>query len=339
MHITELILYPIKGCAGISLSSAKATSLGLASPSGLLRDRTWVISRPGGRMVTQRIRPEICLIKTRIEPVEAIYDPNFPVEDAFLVLSAPKMPELKIPLAQRAGRPVEDITIWNWSGTAYDEGKEAAEWFTKYLRGMEVKLLRYGGKDAATAAAPAPPTPSSFQRPVEARFAPKDGTQETAFADGFPYLIATNPSLDDLNHHLGRGQEIPMNRFRPNIVIAGDKVDDAVVPKAWDEDGWYEVKLADGVVLRNVKPCSRCKVPTINQATGVEEEEPARTLMRMRSGRALGWTQSKEYLNSMYFGSNMCMMGGEGEGVAVGDSFEVLSLLPSIPVAPVDGTS
>lgn len=92
-------------------------------------------------------------------------------------------------------------------------------------------------------------------------------------------------SLSDLNNRLG--QSLPMNRFRPNIVIAG-------APAAWDDDNWRSVRISSsssgsssstgqgGVLLQYVKPCSRCIVTTVDQETAAVGKEPLKTLGTFR---------------------------------------------------------
>ena len=100
-----------------------------------------------------------------------------------------------------------------------------------------------------------------------------------SFADGYPVLLIGAASLDDLNGRLTT--KLPMNRFRPNVVIEGS------IPYA--EDGWRRVRIGE-VAFRVVKPCARCVVTTVEQATGTrgdERTEPLRTLATYRKS-ALG---------------------------------------------------
>lgn len=99
---------------------------------------------------------------------------------------------------------------------------------------------------------------SDFVRPTAANWSPKGGLNQAAFSDGFPLLLATEASLADLNLRLE--QPLPMNRFRPNIVVGGEGM------RAWCEDKWGEVRIA-GNRLSLCKPCSRCKVTTTDQVT------------------------------------------------------------------------
>ena len=58
----------------------------------------------------------------------------------------------------------------------------------------------------------------------------------TEFSDGFPILVISRASLADLNSRLPKA--LPMERFRPNLVIDG--------VGAYDEDRIHELR-ADGV--------------------------------------------------------------------------------------------
>lgn len=133
-----------------------------------------------------------------------------------------------------------------------DEGDEAAEWLTSYL-GIPVRLARYAGR----AGDPGPPSDDPQRRAVDPAWTPSGAETETAFADGFPFLLANAASLDDLNKQLAAKGEtaLPINRFRPNFVVAG--------AQPWQEDSWAGLRLGSGdggVAFDNVKPCDRCKV-------------------------------------------------------------------------------
>jgi uncharacterized protein len=334
-ELKQLVLYPIKGCGGITLPAVSITPLGVASPSGIIRDRAFMIVKAEGKpFVTQRQKPALALVRTRIEPAEALLEGStIPAEDITLVVSAQDMPEdLRIPIVVNASttKPSIDVTVWGWSGAALEESPEAAAWFTKYL-GVPSKLVRYAGSAAAK-----PAIASSFERHVDPEWT--SDPHPVAFADGFPYLVANEASLEDLNTRLKaenqQEEEIFMNRFRPNIIIGGESA------TPWEEDHWQEVKFlsnksrtteestSDTAILRNVKPCSRCKVPTINQETGVVGEQPAKIMYKFRSGNFLGWTQPSSFKASVFFGSNMCCIKGAGTVVRVRESkMEVVSLL------------
>jgi len=133
-----------------------------------------------------------------------------------------------------------------------------------------------------------------------------DSGATTLFSDGYPLLVVGEASLDDLNARLAdRGlREVPMNRFRPNLVVAG-------LP-AFDED--HVESLACGnVVLKLVKRCTRCEVTTTDQATGHRLEEPLRTLSTYRRD---------DRLAGVTFGMNAIVVRGAGATLAVGDAME-----------------
>ena len=106
-------------------------------------------------------------------------------------------------------------------------------------------------------------------RPANPAFAPPG--VRVGFADGFPFLLISEESLADLNRRLA--DPLPMNRFRPNLVVAGGE--------PYAEDGWGRIEIG-GVRLQVMKPCERCLVTTTDQATGERGKEPLRTLATYR---------------------------------------------------------
>lgn len=108
-------------------------------------------------------------------------------------------------------------------------------------------------------------------RRIDARYARRLSDQ-TGFADSYPFLLISQASLDDLNARLA--SPVPINRFRPNIVISGCD--------AFAEDDWREIRIG-GIVFNIVKPCARCAIPTIDQDTAIAGPEPLRTLAAYRT--------------------------------------------------------
>jgi uncharacterized protein YcbX len=115
----------------------------------------------------------------------------------------------------------------------------------------------------------------------------------TAFSDGFPLLLISQASLDDLNSRLTQNQQQPvtMNRFRPNLVVSGCE--------AFAEDGWKKIRIGE-ITFRIVKPCSRCVIPNIDIETAERGNEPARMLASYRKRD-----------NKIFFGQNVI---AENEG-------------------------
>ena len=169
-----------------------------------------------------------------------------------LRIEAPGMPPLETPLHPT---PVvaTQVTVWDDTVSASWVGESAASWFTEFL-GTPCSLVHMA---------------EDVLRPADPAYAPSGA--RVSFADGFPFLLISEESLADLNSRLG--QALPMNRFRPNLVVSGGQ--------AFAEDGWDRIEIG-GIRLRVVKPCGRCVVTTTDQATGERGQEPLRTLATYR---------------------------------------------------------
>ncbi len=139
-------------------------------------------------------------------------------------------------------------------------------------------------------------------RPVNPKYAPRP-TDQVSFADGYPFLIVSEASLAELNSRLD--DPLPMNRFRPNIVVADTE--------AYAEDTWRAIRVG-GEAIDVVKPCGRCMVTTTDQATAPRAKEPLRTLATYRRDTGGG----------PLFGMN-AIQRASGGTIHVGDSIEVLA--------------
>lgn len=274
MKITQLTIYPVKSLRGISLERAELTERGLA------HDRQWLVVDDIGRFVTQRQLPGMARISVRLT-------------DEALVLEHPDAAPLAVPL-EGEDRPRLPVYVWDDLCQALDEGAEAAAWLGAVLgdfKGSGLRLVRFAPDQ---------------RRDVEAHYLAPDERAHTAFADGYPFLVVTQGSLDEVNRRLAaKGlAPVPMERFRPSIVV------DAAEPFA--EDGWDALTLHEGAVRLGLrKPCQRCKITTVDQATGeiAVPGEPLRTLVEMNTRRAPGG----------YFGQNAILLTGDGDTLAVGD--------------------
>jgi hypothetical protein len=176
------------------------------------------------------------------------------------------------------------VTVWRDECEAIDEGDGAARWFTDHL-GVGVRLVRLANDDAR-------PLGTTAAQPGD----------RVSFADAYPFLLLSLGSLRHLNSRLNL--PVPMDRFRPNIVVDGCK------PHA--EDGWASIRIGE-VDFDVTKPCARCVVTTTDQETGERGREPLQTLASYRTedGRVL-------------FGQNLVQR-GTGT-VRVGDDVEILAL-------------
>jgi uncharacterized protein YcbX len=237
--LTELNVYPVKSCGGVALHSA------LLARTGLEHDRTFmVVHEQGGRFLSQRTHPRLALVKTEFKLGQ-------------VVLRAPGMVRMDLPL-DTAGDDLQ-VAVWNDTVMACDMGNVAAAWFTQVI-GTPARLARFNPE---------------VTRPVSEAYNPGIASS-TEFADGYPLLVLSRASLASINERLaekGIGS-VPMNRFRPNIVIDG--------LDAFDEDYIDTLTFGDAVI-KLVKPCIRCEIPNTDQETAERYAEPGRTLAEFRA--------------------------------------------------------
>lgn len=274
--VTELHLYPIKSCAGIAVPEAEFGISGLVAQG--VHDREWMLVTRDGQFLTQREYPRMALVTPRIDG------------DAVEV-SAPGMPPLRLPLAYDATGPGMTVQIWDHVVEAADCGDAAAAWFADAIQGP-CRLVRFR---------------PDVQRPTSTKWT-GGAPAETRFADGYPILLIGQASLDDLNARLqaaGR-TPLPMNRFRPNLVVDG--------LEAFEED-YVESLTGAGLALRPVKPCARCPIPAIDQATGISGPDPLDILQTYRANPRMD--------GAVCMGMNCIVTAGEGSRLRVGQQLEV----------------
>ncbi len=271
MQVTELNIYPVKSLRGVGLSAARLT------PRGLAYDRHWMVVDKAHRFVTQREIPPMARVAVRL------------TDDA-LILEHPDTVPLAIEL-DRSDQPRLMVTIFRDRCEALDEGGEAAEWLSTVLGQQGLRLVRF---------------PDDARRDVEPDWLQGEQAQ-TAFPDGYPFLVTAEGSLAALNERLAdKGLDtVPMDRFRPNIVLDSSA---AFTEREWDElagdnHGWR-------IGLR--KPCKRCKVITVDQRNGDRPalKEPLKTLAEMAT---------QPGMKGAFFGQNAILLAGDGRTVRVGD--------------------
>jgi uncharacterized protein YcbX len=272
--IAGLFIYPVKSCRGLSVSRAILGRAGLEF--GNVADREWMIVGTGGHFLTQREEP--CL--ARIVPV---------LLEHTLVLSAPGVEPLMVDLAKHKQYSRIPVSLWDSELSAIDCGNTPAEWLSSLLR-REVRLVRFD---------------ETCRRESNREFT-GNIVALNRFSDGYPMLILSQSSLDDLNDRLiadGRDR-LPMDRFRPSIVFDG--------LEAYEED--FVLRFgSDGISLRPVKPCPRCAIPAVDQATGVQGPDPRDILAKYRLNARHG----------IVFGQNTVTESGIGEIVRVGQKLDV----------------
>lgn len=267
LTLTEVWVYPVKSCRGIGLTEARLMARGLEW------DREWMVVGEDGRFLTQREHPALATVGVSLAP------------DA-LGLSAPGRPPLRVPLEPgESGRSVRQVEVWGHRCPALDEGDGAAAWWGAYL-GAPARLVRFDPRYRRLSSL-------EWTGGLEA---------ENGFSDGYPLLVLSEESLEDLNWRLGGpGSGLSMNRFRPNLVVRGGGVG------AEDRLGDFH---CGPIHLRGVKPCARCPITTTDQDTGVVGVEPLRTLATYRRDPRVG---------GVVFGQNTICVAGVGEWLRVGD--------------------
>lgn len=257
----RLFIYPVKSAAGIECDSAQLT------PHGLRHDREWMIVDAAGRFVTQREEGRLALLSTAIEG-EA------------LRLSIPSGHSIRVALEH--GGDCVAVQVWKSGCRAFDAGGEAARFLSDFL-GRPLRLVRFD---------------LSQPRFSDARWTA--GQQVSSlFSDGFPLLVLSRASIDDLSARVG--QDLPVQRFRPNILLEG--------VAAYAEDGAAELEAGD-VKLQLTKACTRCAITTIDPATGDRMgAEPLATLKSYRFDRDL---------QGVVFGRNAYAIAGVGSTLTRG---------------------
>ncbi len=232
-----------------------------------------MITRPDGRFLSQRTHPALARLVPRLM-------------SGAIELSCPGMPPLVVGAEPAGDR--REVVVWDDRMTAVDAGATAAAWLTRAL-GEPVRLVR---------------TAADTRRYADRRWVGERDVP-VSFADGYPVLVCTSASLEALNARLA--VPVPMERFRPNLVL------DGLAPFA--EDAIRAVRIG-AVVLRFVKPCTRCTVPAVDQDTGEPSTDPAPALKAFRYDRAL---------RGVTFGVNAVAEGAPGTMLAVGDAVEVVA--------------
>ncbi|GAB4023579.1 MOSC domain-containing protein [Spirosoma migulaei] len=247
MTISELHIYPIKSLSGISVQEI------IVEEKGFRHDRRFMLVTPNRTagpwvFMTQRTNHQMALIDVTIQRSD--------VSDDTLRIWHRHRPHDVLELPLVVTTPTETILVSIWDSTdvpAVTVSAEADRWFSNVL-GTPCRLVFM---------------PETTQRAVDPKYAREEDT--VSFADGYPYLLIGQASLDTLNQRLA--EPITMRRFRPNIVVQGSS--------PYEEDSWAEFRINE-LTFYGVKPCARCVLTTIDPETGEQGKEPLRTLTTYR---------------------------------------------------------
>jgi uncharacterized protein YcbX len=271
-EITKLYIYPIKSCHGISVPSARLL------PTGLDLDRTWMwVTYPDYKFLTIRNLAKMTLIRPDYDASTDTLTVTAPAPnsvDAKLQFSVPAHPSLSW---LEENTEVVDATVWSSTTKAYCYSTKLTGGFNEFF-GKEVRLV--------------------YKPPFsdEPRMLGSNGAKEllgrdanTLFPDMMPLLVGSEKSIGELNERLKKAEDlsIDVRRFRPNILVKGDK--------PWDEDRWKTLKISpesgskwwkmgtDCEVLDVTQRCARCHVPNVDPETAEEHKrQPWDTLMKYR---------------------------------------------------------
>lgn len=247
ISIQDLYVYPIKSLGGIRLNQSKVEE------RGFQYDRRWMLVDTHGIFLTQRTHAQMTFLKVELgEKGLNVFD------------SRNQGDQISIGYDQISDQEIE-VKIWDDTVMAKTIDDKFDDWFGQKL-GMDCHLVVM---------------PEYTQRKLSLKYAVNE--ESVSFADGMPYLILGQESLEELNSRLET--KVNMDRFRPNIVFRGGE--------AFVEDSWKKIKIGE-VSFQVVKPCARCVLTTIDQQTGTQSKEPLKTLASYRTRD-----------NKVYFGQNM----------------------------------
>jgi uncharacterized protein len=266
--LASLHVYPVKGCRAVDLDEAAV------EPWGLAGDRRWLIVDADCQFMTQRKHPALARVVIAGGA------------GADITVSCDGYPALPVAAPDESAELLK-VTVWRSTVLAASAGPEADAWFSAYL-GESVRLVYLDD-----------PT----RRAVDPDYGADGDT--VSFADGYPVLLTSTESLDQLNQWLNAAgdQPVPMNRFRPNVVVSGYH--------PWDEDRWRRIRIG-AVPFRVAKPCGRCVVTTTDQTTGMRGSQPLKMLAARR-----------RFGQNLVFGQNL-IPDSPGH-IRVGDPIEIIS--------------
>jgi uncharacterized protein len=270
ISVTGLEAYPVKSLRGHNLERADVRAEGFAG------DRRWMLVDANNRFLTQRELPAMATLDVLQLPgaLEIVH-----ADAGHIHVTEPG-----------SDAAIADVVVWRDTVKARRASPDAEAWLSGVL-GRNVRLVHMHDVRAR-------PSSSSAALPGD----------HVSFADGFPILITSTASLENLNERGQRGLGVSghiMRQFRANLVVSG--------APPWAEDTWQRIRIGT-VTLRIAKPCARCVITTLDPETGMQlsPEEPLRTLGKFHRAADGG----------IIFGQNAV---AQSFGtIAVGDPIEVL---------------
>lgn len=280
IEISALHIYPVKSLRGIDLQESTLTVRGLDY------DRNWMITDSEWNFLTQREIPKMATLDTHIQ-------------DEALILRHSDFADLITSQDNRSNEVIK-TKVWRDECEVFDEGSKVSEWLTTVLgeyKGNPLRLVKMS---------------SHYRRSVGLGSSLNHADSHTALADAYPFLMVSVSSLARVNANLKKDgvDVIPMDRFRPNIVIKGiPEFSEYNTKDLRNQSSQYSLGLR--------KPCQRCKMTTINQQSGDinNVQQPLRTLAEMNPFKEV---------NGAFFGQYAILLSGKGETIRVGDQLSYM---------------
>lgn len=278
MKVTEINIYPVKSLGGISLEEC------LVEKRGFRFDRRWMLTDKNGEFFTQREFPKMATL-------------SIGINGESLIISSSENEKIEVPFKFDRSE-MRKVTVWNSICDAFVLPEHINEWFSDVLK-TDCRMVFM---------------PDESEREINKLF--NRNNEIVSFADGYPFLLIGENSLNDLNEKLEA--KLPMNRFRPNIVIDG--------ADAFTEDRWKKIRIGE-TVFRSTKPCARCVMTTIEQNSGeFDGKEPLKTLARYRLAKDVFPNEFESLdlnANAVLFGQNLVAENFGGK-IKIGDEVKVL---------------
>ena len=242
LTLSKINIFPVKSLDGYS------PELAIVEKRGLQFDRRWMITDLDGMFMTMRNNGRMALLKAVVEnDILTIFEKENPKN------------QVKIPVLSENTEGVIETEIWNDCVISSIVSKKANDFLSDFLQ-KKCQLVTM---------------PSTTERRVDAQY--NTGNDIVSFADGYPFLIIGEASLQQLNDIILErhppNAPLSMRRFRTNFVFSGGA--------PFQEDTFKNFKIGD-VDFIGVKPCARCVLTTRDPDTGIKGKEPLDTLMTFR---------------------------------------------------------
>ena len=279
MKVSEINVYPMKSLGGISLNET------VVEKRGFKNDRRFMLTDKEGEFFTQREFPKMAMLTVKLN------EQNLEIFDS-------ENKKIEVPFEFEKSQ-MQKVRVWQSVCDAIVLPETINEWLSDVLE-TKCRMVFM---------------PDETEREINEKFRRND--EIVSFADGYPFLLIGENSLNNLNERLET--TLPMNRFRPNIVVSGSE--------AFAEDRWKKIKIGE-TVFRSTKPCARCVITTIEQSVGAfDGKEPLKTLAEYRQAKDV-FPNEFEALdlnkNAVLFGQNLVAENFGGK-IKVGDEVNILA--------------